>query len=143
MMDGIGVAVFHTQAVVDFLDRKTGKWEKREALYIPTVVAKSKKEISDQIRAVDRLDASNKTDQTSVKSAQKRLSGFLKLDVEDEFFTSSRFKLVVGEDNPQLMTTAEIVEKEKEKDGKNQGKQNKNKRKGGKKEAGFSTLFVI
>ena len=85
-------------------------------MYIPKGTEKSKEEIDDQVRACDRIDASNKTDQSSVKSAQKRMTGFLKFDIEDEFHRTSKFALICQSDSPVLMTAEEIAEREKNKD---------------------------
>ena len=124
---------------MDFLNRKTGKWEKREGIWIPKNSEKSKSEIVDTVKSVDRIDPKNKTDQTTLKAAQKRLSGFLKFDLEDTFHQSSKLVICLDPDGdmPNLLSGQELREKEekdkdKEKDKAKKAAAKTTSKKGGK-----------
>ncbi|CAE7941739.1 unnamed protein product, partial [Symbiodinium necroappetens] len=87
------------------LNRKTGLFEDKDIMWIPTTLKKKKEQIEDQFKKVNKVDQTDKVTDATVKAAKARLTGFLSFQPDDEFFGSSSIFVDEGQDDSVTVLT--------------------------------------
>ena len=98
-----------TQETKKLLNRKTGEFEDKDIMWIPTTLKKKKEQIEDQFKTVNKVDQTDKVTDATVKAAKARLTGFLSFQPDDEFFGTSQMFVDEGQDDSVTVLTPQQV----------------------------------